>query len=291
MFAVLHTWWAWLLWRRTSTGEPASPSRTWFAVAVGLAALLPVPSLAQGIHAALLPADSTITPGTDFVVRLRVTQAGAPFNGYETVVSFDPTVLQFVSGQQGSYMIGACPAPPFHVLRNPAPGVDSIKVTNVILCGGLRLPGPGLLYLVKFHALNQLAPTNVRIRSIRFTDGGINVTPVQTSDAFFWIGNPSGVGPQGVDLAELRLGAFPVPFSSATSIRVLTSTAGPQLLCVYDVVGRCVRRLQDGAFAAGTRQVTWDGRDDHGATVASGTYLVHLESSGTTSVKRVLLIK
>jgi flagellar hook assembly protein FlgD len=49
-------------------------------------------------------------------------------------------------------------------------------------------------------------------------------------------------------------------------------------LAVSDRIGRCVRRL-DPVVAAGVTTWTWDGRDEQGVPVLSGSWLVRLETS------------
>jgi hypothetical protein len=245
---------------------------------------------------ALSPGDSIITPGTNFVVRLEVTTAGAVFDGYEAVVRFDPAVLDFIalsptSAQQGSYMTGACGTAPFHIFRYAGAGADSVKVTHVILCGGLQLPGPGLLYKLKFHARAQPAVTSVAIRRIRFTNGGLDVQPIETSDAFFWVGNPTDAphNRPAADFARIRVS--PVPCNSSASIWVRSEAAGLQTLSVYDVLGRRVRLLQQVQVGVGTRQVTWDGRSDLGVSVASGSYIISLQAPDQSAATRIVFVK
>ena len=48
-----------------------------------------------------------------------------------------------------------------------------------------------------------------------------------------------------------------------------------------------IRRLR----LAGANQVTWDGRDGSGRSVASGTYFARLESGGLTSVMSMVLVR
>lgn len=48
---------------------------------------------------------------------------------------------------------------------------------------------------------------------------------------------------------------------------------------VHDLRGRRVRALAPGLQAAGSFRITWDGRDERGATVADGLYLVRLHTA------------
>ena len=58
---------------------------------------------------------------------------------------------------------------------------------------------------------------------------------------------------------------------------------------IFDVTGRTVRRLIDGAGITGKREISWDGRDDSGASVASAPYFVRLQCGDHEASARVML--
>jgi len=60
---------------------------------------------------------------------------------------------------------------------------------------------------------------------------------------------------------------------------------------VYSVDGRRIRVLAAGIAAPGSREIVWDGRDSDGFAVASGTYLVRLESDAGTLARRVVRLR
>lgn len=68
----------------------------------------------------------------------------------------------------------------------------------------------------------------------------------------------------------------PNPFSRTTTIAFEIPRGEMAELRVFDVEGRLVRRFSDPAILDGTGSVTWDGRDEHGRLVPSGTYLYEL---------------
>ncbi|MCB1184723.1 T9SS type A sorting domain-containing protein [bacterium] len=89
---------------------------------------------------------------------------------------------------------------------------------------------------------------------------------------------------------ELR-GNYPNPFNPVTRIRFELPAAGRVQLAVYDVAGRVVRHLADEGFAAGSHEVTWDGRDAAGRAAPSGLYLYRLEAAGHALTGRMTLAK
>ena len=83
----------------------------------------------------------------------------------------------------------------------------------------------------------------------------------------------------------------PDPFNPTTTIAYSLPHSVPVLLTVYDVAGRRVRALVSGAQPAGRHSVTWDGTDDRGGAVASGTYFYRLETPGFSQTRKVTLLK
>ncbi|MFN0151672.1 MAG: FlgD immunoglobulin-like domain containing protein [bacterium] len=78
--------------------------------------------------------------------------------------------------------------------------------------------------------------------------------------------------------ANALLSAYPNPArggETRVAYRVATD-ALPIDLAVYDVSGRRVRTLASGTRPAGIGSIAWDGRDDRGRDVTSGTYFMRL---------------
>lgn len=85
---------------------------------------------------------------------------------------------------------------------------------------------------------------------------------------------------------------YPNPFNPRTTIRFRTEADAERVsLRIYDVAGRLVRTLVDGALAAGDHQVMWQGRDDAGSEVASGVYLYRLEAGAASRSRSMVLVR
>jgi hypothetical protein len=87
------------------------------------------------------------------------------------------------------------------------------------------------------------------------------------------------------------LGAAPNPFNPSTVLRFSLAQAGPVNLTIYDVRGQRVATLQNGPLPAGEHTIRWEGRDESGATVASGVYFVALQNAGNVQRLKLLLLK
>ena len=71
---------------------------------------------------------------------------------------------------------------------------------------------------------------------------------------------------------------YPNPFNAETTIRYALRQPSAVRLTVYDMLGQRVRVLVDGVRSEGTHAVVWDGRDERGEWVSSGTYFCRLEA-------------
>jgi hypothetical protein len=88
-----------------------------------------------------------------------------------------------------------------------------------------------------------------------------------------------------------RLEAGPNPFNPTTTIAFAVAAAGHVQLAVYDVRGHRIATLVDAHTEPGEHHVVWNGRDAHGARVASGTYFVTFDSGGTHLRRRLVMLK
>ncbi|MCA9782893.1 MAG: hypothetical protein H6678_09045 [Candidatus Delongbacteria bacterium] len=93
--------------------------------------------------------------------------------------------------------------------------------------------------------------------------------------------------PSGIEL----LPNTPNPFNPSTWTRFRLDHAGSVRLAVYNLQGALVRELSHEHFPAGEHRVLWDGRGERNQALASGTYLLSLESGGERNTRSVLLLK
>ena len=84
---------------------------------------------------------------------------------------------------------------------------------------------------------------------------------------------------------------FPNPFNPETSLRLYLPQSGQVWLDVCDAAGQRVRSLFSGQLAAGVHVEVWDGRDQRGRDVASGTYFARLRAGGVVQVSKMILLR
>jgi hypothetical protein len=95
--------------------------------------------------------------------------------------------------------------------------------------------------------------------------------------------------PSGVAALPAILSVAPNPLGMAGEIRFALARAGTARLAAFDLAGREVTVLADGAFQAGVARVGWDGTAAGGRRVAPGVYFLRLQSGGGAASWKVLL--
>ena len=86
------------------------------------------------------------------------------------------------------------------------------------------------------------------------------------------------------------MGNYPNPFNPSTRIAFELSSPGEVSLAVYNVLGRKVADLIQGAYPAGSFEAVWNGQDNRGQTVPSGTYLYRLSFGNGQSQSRIMTL-
>jgi len=84
---------------------------------------------------------------------------------------------------------------------------------------------------------------------------------------------------------------FPNPFNPTTTIRFTIDSNSLVQLTVMNVLGQKVRTLINDYQASGTHLAIWDGRDDAGNKMSSGTYLYKIKVSDQVEIRRMVLMK
>ena len=94
--------------------------------------------------------------------------------------------------------------------------------------------------------------------------------------------------------ATCILGNHPNPFNPSTQIliRIADNAAGSGLqLLIYDMMGRLVRVIALHGLAPGVHGIVFDGTDDSGRALPSGSYTVMLTGKNIHSARTVILAK
>jgi hypothetical protein len=91
---------------------------------------------------------------------------------------------------------------------------------------------------------------------------------------------------------RLRLvSARPNPFNPASLISYEVPGHSRVAVRVYDLQGRLVRTLSDRMLEPGVHANVFDGRNDAGRELASGTYFLRIEGDGQRAVEKLSLVR
>jgi 1,4-alpha-glucan branching enzyme len=82
---------------------------------------------------------------------------------------------------------------------------------------------------------------------------------------------------------------YPNPFSDFTQLSFTLEQSAQVDMVVVDLQGRIVRNLASGKFSSGNHMQRWNARDNAGAKVASGLYLIQLRTESGVATTKVMV--
>jgi len=84
---------------------------------------------------------------------------------------------------------------------------------------------------------------------------------------------------------------YPNPFNPITTIKYEIPNDGKVLLIIYNILGQEVITLVNNEQWAGKYNVRWNGINQYGNQVSTGTYFYFLKTKNNQSVKKMLFLK
>jgi flagellar hook assembly protein FlgD len=101
------------------------------------------------------------------------------------------------------------------------------------------------------------------------------------------VGDDASGPPQATTLAAI----YPNPFNPRTTIAYELAEAATVKLAIYDLRGMQVRVLEAGSRPGGRHQTIWDGQDDKGRAVPTGTYFCRLSTAQGSQTRKLTLAR
>lgn len=83
----------------------------------------------------------------------------------------------------------------------------------------------------------------------------------------------------------------PNPFNPVTVVSYDLPNAGDVKISVFNIIGQHITDLVNVYQEAGSYQVSWDGKDNTGASVASGVYFYRIKTDQFSDTKKMVLLK
>jgi len=129
------------------------------------------------------------------------------------------------------------------------------------------------------------------IRSVATRSSGLGARTDLIAEilAFFNAAPGQGVPVPAPGLHRIELSAAPNPFNPTTTVSFTARPGSTGWVKVFNLRGELVRTLHNGVFQV--QEFAWDGVDNHGASVASGVYIVQAQAGGKTHGAKLALVK
>lgn len=84
---------------------------------------------------------------------------------------------------------------------------------------------------------------------------------------------------------------YPNPFNPNTSVQFTVPNTSDVIIKVFDMLGQEVRTLFAGEVERGTYTVNWDGMNNNGAKMSSGSYVYRMTAGDFVQSKKMILMK
>ena len=84
---------------------------------------------------------------------------------------------------------------------------------------------------------------------------------------------------------------YPNPFNPRTVIPYVLLNIGFVKIDIVDITGRTIRSLLNGIQSSGSHEVIWNGKDNTGKHVASGTYFCRMITDASVISRKILLLR
>jgi len=84
---------------------------------------------------------------------------------------------------------------------------------------------------------------------------------------------------------------YPNPFNPETMIRFQIPQANHVIMRIFNTLGVEIRKVVNARYEAGNYSFIWDGRDNSGKPVSSGTYIYQIQAGQFVDIKKMVLIR
>ncbi|MFO7525383.1 MAG: FG-GAP-like repeat-containing protein [Ignavibacteriaceae bacterium] len=85
--------------------------------------------------------------------------------------------------------------------------------------------------------------------------------------------------------------AYPNPFNPSTTLSFVIGQSSFVLIKVYDILGKEVKTLLNESIRSGKYEITWDGRNNNGNRVSSGTYFINMVAGDFNKSIKTIMVK
>ena len=90
---------------------------------------------------------------------------------------------------------------------------------------------------------------------------------------------------------ELRLSVYPNPFNPSTNIQYYLPEMTDVRIVVYDIRGKRIWNHEEFSKPSNSYSIEWSGLDENGQPMASGVYLINVETTNYHEVQKAVLVR
>lgn len=112
-------------------------------------------------------------------------------------------------------------------------------------------------------------------------------TPGAPNRAETQVANRKASSPENFELSQ----NYPNPFNASTRIQFYLPAPCHVTLKIFNLSGQLVKVLADENLASGFHGFVWNGQDDWGNPVTSGTYFYQLKTEGFQATRKMVLLR
>ena len=111
------------------------------------------------------------------------------------------------------------------------------------------------------------------------------------------VGGYTGIGRDGrkrepgIPNAPALYGSFPNPASDRTCLSYAVGREDKVLMQIYNIRGQLVKTLVNKRLPVGYYDIEWNGTDQKGAAVASGSYFYRLRVGNFVETRRMIWMR
>lgn len=203
------------------------------------------------------------------------------FDGYETIITYNPSQLRYISAAEETVMTKSCGNRWWYL--TPASG--TVFISHVRMCPPLTLvTGPGALSSLKFKVLAE-GRIVISRDYFWFTREGYWIKNTAWEDGLVLVGNAGVDG--NADPASAAIKVTPNP---GTQFAFSVGAASGELE-IHDVNGRVVRTLRGTTDPGASEVLTWDGTDDLNRMCSPGVYFAGLKGAAPFKMCPIVLVR
>jgi hypothetical protein len=129
--------------------------------------------------------------------------------------------------------------------------------------------------------------SEARGQSLKVTELNVNDAMAQTVSQQLAL-QPGNVAlPKDFELSQ----NYPNPFNPSTAIQFSLPRASDVEIRVFNIYGQLVKFLLKSRLEAGVHTVNWNGRDEHGRQISSGTFIVEMRAGDFHARRKIVMLK